>query len=120
MSMLVSYDPINQEALGEVPITTAEKMPAVVQRAKNAQKAWAALSLNERHQKVILAYQQLVKVQEPLTLLISKEMGKDHRRAGYEVAGTVQNTDYFCQEIVQHQWSMQLKPAMCSSLTEPI
>ena len=101
MSMLVSYDPINQEALGEVPITTAEQMPVIVQRAKNAQKAWAALSLNERHQKVILAYEQLVKVQESLTLLISKEMGKDYRRAGYEVAGTVQNADYFCQEIAQ-------------------
>ncbi|GAW95170.1 MULTISPECIES: aldehyde dehydrogenase family protein [Colwellia] len=99
MSMLVSYDPITQLALGEVPITTAEKMPGVVKRAKHAQKSWAALSLSERHQQVILAYEQLVKVQEPLTLLISKEMGKDYQRASYEVTGTVQNADYFCQEI---------------------
>ena len=99
MSMLVSYDPINHEALGEVPITTAEKIPEVVKQAKNAQNAWAALSLNERQDKVTLAYSHLTKSIDALTLLISKEMGKDARRAGYEAAGTVQNAGYFCQEI---------------------
>ena len=101
MSMLVSYDPINQIALGEVPITPAGKIPAVVKQAKNAQKAWAALSLNERQEKVTLAYEHLVKAQDALTLLISKEMGKDSRRASYEVGGTVQNGGYFCQEIAR-------------------
>ena len=101
MSMLVSYDPINRIALGEVPITTAENIPAVVKQAKHAQKAWAALSLSERQQKVTLAYEHLVKAQEALTLLISKEMGKDYRRASYEVGGTIQNSDYFCQEIAR-------------------
>ncbi|NQZ08025.1 MAG: aldehyde dehydrogenase family protein [Algicola sp.] len=66
MLMLVSYDPVNQAALGEVPITTAEKMSAVVKQAKNAQKAWAALSLIERQDKVTLAYENLAKVQEAL------------------------------------------------------
>lgn len=99
MSMLVSYDPVDQTALGEVPITPAGKVPAVVAQAKHAQKAWAALSLSERQETVTRAYAHLVNAQEALALLISKEMGKDARRAGYEVAGTVQNGSYFCQEI---------------------
>jgi succinate-semialdehyde dehydrogenase/glutarate-semialdehyde dehydrogenase len=100
MSMLISYDPIDQKPLGEVAITTIEQMPQLVTQAKKAQKAWAKLSLTEREQKVIQAYEHLAKVQESLALLISKEMGKDYRRASYEAAGTVQNADYFCQEIV--------------------
>ncbi|MFT5788305.1 MAG: succinate-semialdehyde dehydrogenase/glutarate-semialdehyde dehydrogenase, partial [Shewanella sp.] len=41
MSMLISYDPIDQKPLGEVAITTIEQMPQLVTQAKKAQKAWA-------------------------------------------------------------------------------
>lgn len=127
MSMLVSYDPINQVALGEVPITPTANMPAVVKQAKNAQKLWAALSLSERQEKVTLAYEHLVKEQEALTLLISKEMGKDYRRASYEVGGTVQNAGYFCQEIAQafapesqgHNVELQYRPLGVVAVISP-
>ncbi|WP_144210999.1 aldehyde dehydrogenase family protein [Shewanella donghaensis] len=99
MSMLISYDPIDQQAIGEVPITTNAQMPTLVAAAKKAQHAWAKVSLLDRQQIVVKAYEKLAKVQESLTLLISKEMGKDYRRASYEVAGTAQNAGYFCQEI---------------------
>ncbi|PKH88568.1 aldehyde dehydrogenase family protein [Colwellia sp. Bg11-28] len=101
MQTLISYDPINRAPLGEVPITEPVDMPALVLRAKKAQKPWLALSLDERQQKVMKAYERLAEVEEQLTLLISKEMGKDYRRASYEVAGTVQNAAYFTQEIAQ-------------------
>lgn len=101
MSTLVSYDPINRAAIGEVAITSPAQVSAVVTKAKIAQKAWAALNLTERQHKVAAAYQNLSKVQEELTLLISKEMGKDYRRASYEAGGTVQNGAYFSQEIGQ-------------------
>lgn len=101
MSTLVSYDPINRAAIGEVAITSPAQVPAVVTKAQIAQKAWAALSLSERQQKVTAAYQNLGKAQEELTILISKEMGKDYRRASYEAGGTVQNGAYFSQEIGQ-------------------
>lgn len=127
MSMLVSYDPINQEALGEVPITTAKKMVEVVKQSKKAQKAWAALSLNERKNKVLLAYEHLAKAQEQLTLLISKEMGKDYRRASYEAGGTIQNADYFCQEIASalapepmgHNAELQYRPLGVVAVISP-
>ncbi len=101
MPTLTSYDPINRKPLGDVAITEPADIPATVQRAKQAQKTWAALSLVERQQNVVRAYECLSAVEDELTLLISKEMGKDHRRATYEVAGTVQNASYFTQEIGQ-------------------
>ena len=101
MPTLTSYDPINRAPLGDVPITEPAQMPVVVLRAKQAQKTWGALSLTQRQQKVAQAYECLTAVEEQLTLLISKEMGKDYRRASYEVAGTIQNATYFTQEIAQ-------------------
>ncbi len=101
MSTLTSYNPIDRKPVGEVSVTEPTDIPAVVLRAKNAQKSWSALSLDERQQKIVKAYDALAAVEDELTLLISKEMGKDYRRASYEVGGTIQNTDYFAQEIVQ-------------------
>lgn len=99
MSALISYDPITRHAVGEVAITAPHQVAERVSKAKQAQKSWAQLSLSERQQQVTSAYQNLAKVQEQLTLLISKEMGKDYRRASYEAGGTVQNGAYFSQEI---------------------
>ena len=101
MSTLTSYSPIDRKPLGDVPITEPAEMSAVVLRAKNAQKSWAARSIDKRQEEVIKAYEALMAVEEQLTLLISKEMGKDYRRASYEVGGTIQNTSYFSQEIAQ-------------------
>lgn len=101
MHTLTSYDPINRAPLGDVPITEPEDIQAVIIRAKQAQKYWSALSIDERQQKVVQAYEQLTSIEEQLAVLISKEMGKDYRRATYEVAGTVQNAGYFTQEIAQ-------------------
>ena len=101
MPTLTSYDPINRAPLGDVLITEPAQIPAIIVRAKQAQKSWSALSLDERQQKVVQAYEKLTSVEDQLALLISKEMGKDYRRATYEVAGTVQNAAYFTQEIAQ-------------------
>ena len=101
MSTITSYSPIDRKPLGDVAITEPVDMPAVVLRAKHAQKSWSALTLGERQQKIINAYEALNAVDDELTLLISKEMGKDYRRASYEVGGTIQNTAYFAQEIAQ-------------------
>ena len=99
MSRLSSYDPYNQEVIGDVAITELSHIAPMVARARLAQASWAALSLAARQQQLTLAYEQLVPLQDRLTRLISREMGKDLRRAGYEVGGTIQNAAYFAAEI---------------------
>ncbi|WP_137226068.1 aldehyde dehydrogenase [Shewanella sp. MEBiC00475] len=110
MAVLTSYDPtsyhkvdggehIEAIAVGSVEITPIELLPTVISNAKVAQKAWASLPLKERQQYVVKAYQQLVDVQDELATLIGQEMGKDYRRATYEVGGTIQNAPYFASEI---------------------
>ncbi|MDB2705071.1 aldehyde dehydrogenase family protein [Pseudomonadota bacterium] len=127
MPILTSYDPIKREPLGDVPITEAIDMSAVVLRAKQAQKMWSALSLDERQQKIVLAYEQLTDIEDQLALLISKEMGKDYRRASYEVSGTVQNAAYFTHEIAQalkaelmgHNAEVQYRPLGVVAIISP-
>ena len=110
MAVLTSYDPasyhkvdggehIEATAVGSVETTSIEQLPIVISNAQVAQKAWASLSLVERQQYVVKAYQQLHAVQDELATLIGQEMGKDYRRATYEVGGTLQNAGYFASEI---------------------
>lgn len=101
MSTLTSYDPSTNQAIGTVTVTTPAQISGVVKTSEQAQKKWSALSLIERQNIVTKAYQYLTKVQDQLATLISKEMGKDYRRATYEAGGTIQNAAYFIEEIVQ-------------------
>ncbi|WP_434930385.1 aldehyde dehydrogenase family protein [Shewanella sp. HL-SH5] len=110
MAVLTSYDPasyrkigngddVEATAIGSVETLAIEQLPTVIASAKAAQKDWASLPMAEREQYVVKAYQQLVAVQDELATLISQEMGKDYRRATYEVGGTIQNAAYFASEI---------------------
>ncbi|MDX2322037.1 MAG: aldehyde dehydrogenase family protein [Moritella sp.] len=109
MPTLTSYDAHTRNALATVEITTAEQIPALINDSKKAQTIWAALSLTERQQLVTQAYQRLEPVQNQLAILISKEMGKDYRRATYEAGGTIQSAAYFANEIAQALTSEQLE-----------
>ena len=101
MPTLTSYDAHTRDPLGTVPITTAKQIPALITSSQQAQKQWASLPLAERQKLVVKAYQRLEPVMNQLAILISKEMGKDYRRATYEAGGTIQSASYFANEITQ-------------------
>ena len=48
METLKSYNPATGEVVGEVPVTPASDIPAVVARARAAQPAWEELGLEGR------------------------------------------------------------------------
>ncbi|GGP86393.1 aldehyde dehydrogenase family protein [Shewanella ulleungensis] len=110
MAVLTSYDAgsyhkvagsntVQAKAVGSVEALAISQLPEVIAQAQTAQKAWANLALSERQQYVVKAYQQLHAVQDELATLIGQEMGKDYRRATYEVGGAIQNAPYFAGEI---------------------
>ncbi|CAM2896706.1 aldehyde dehydrogenase family protein [Moritella viscosa] len=108
MPTLISYDAHTRNALGSVEITTAEQIPALISESQKTQKKWATLSLSERQKLVVKAYQRLEPMQNKLATLISKEMGKDYRRASYEAGGIIQSAAYFANEIAQALTSERL------------
>jgi succinate-semialdehyde dehydrogenase/glutarate-semialdehyde dehydrogenase len=86
---LASYDPSNGALLGDVEITTPEQIGEMVERAHAASKDWRKLSFSDRVVLLEKAYAQLEPHMDEMAVLLSKEMGKDIRRATGEVNGTV-------------------------------
>jgi len=101
MAFLESINPLNQEVVGQVNITSQAQISSKVTTARDAQLAWGALTLEQRAQKIKHAYQQLEDSQESMARLISLEMGKDIRRASYETQGSVQSAGYLVEEARQ-------------------
>ena len=85
---LASYNPSNGELLGEVQITETALIEQIVIKAHAASKEWRKLALAERVALLEKAYAQLEPHLNEMAILLSKEMGKDLRRATGEVNGT--------------------------------
>ena len=98
---LISYDPANNSEVGRVEITQPDELEGRIHKAKQASKAWAQLTLKEREAYLKKGYDALVPLQSKLAELISREMGKDARRAGYEASGTVHSGEFLAQEVAQ-------------------
>ncbi len=76
METLKSYNPANGELFGEVPVTSADDIPAVVDRARAAQPAWEALGHDGRARLLAKAAETFAERAEDLGRLITEEMGK--------------------------------------------
>jgi len=76
MDILRSFDPATGESVGEVPVTAAADIQAVVDRAREAQSAWAALGLTGRGEILARAAVILDDRAEQHAELITREQGK--------------------------------------------
>lgn len=91
------HAPFTGEALGTVPVCTADDVRLAAGRARAAQLRWAARSLAERR-RVFLRYHDLVlERQESLLDLVQIEGGKARRHAIEEVYDTALNARYYAQ-----------------------
>jgi aldehyde dehydrogenase (NAD+)/succinate-semialdehyde dehydrogenase/glutarate-semialdehyde dehydrogenase len=75
-----SSDPSNGEVLGEVQRASRVTILEVVERAKKAGAQWRRVSLENRLTSIENAYSSVESSVDRLSELLSKEMGKDHRR----------------------------------------
>ena len=100
-NILISRNPLDEQEVGSVKVASNDDVVTAVNDAKQSQIAWGKLTSEQRAQLIIEAFSRLNRVQEQLVNLISKEMGKDHRRATYEVMGVIQSASYLCREIMQ-------------------
>ncbi len=95
--LLASYDPSNGELLGEIQVTEAAQIGEMVARAHAAGREWRRLAVAERVALLEKAYAQLEPHLDELAVLLSREMGKDIRRATGEVSGTAYGGIYIAQ-----------------------
>jgi len=94
---LTSYDPSNGEPIGSVPVSTGEQITEAIAAAHIAAKAWQRLKIDERVKVLESAYAKLLPETDRLAELLSREMGKDIRRATGELGWVVHGGPHSAQ-----------------------
>jgi len=95
---IVSYNPATGEALGSVGVYSTEDVREAVQRARDAQRAWAAFSFRARKERLLRLRQVIIDHTDDLCERISKENGKTLQEALMsEVLPTVDLLTYFAK-----------------------
>jgi acyl-CoA reductase-like NAD-dependent aldehyde dehydrogenase len=100
-NQLVSYDPSNGTAIGEVTVTAVSGVPDVVSRALTAQKSWRNISVGDRVALIAKASKLVEKQASELSTLLSREMGKDIGRSSGEVSGCIYGAPHIAQQVEQ-------------------
>ncbi len=97
--MLSCFDPSNGELIDKVPVSSEEEIGRIISSAKDAQASWKKISIEKRVQYIESAYSAVEPEIQRLAELLSREMGKDLRRAMGEVHGTVFGGPYIAESV---------------------
>jgi acyl-CoA reductase-like NAD-dependent aldehyde dehydrogenase len=96
---VISYDPATGEEVGRAPLRSAEDVARAVERARGAQKAWAALSFRERASVVMRARAVVLAEMDEIASLVSRESGKPPAEAvSMEIVPTLDLMQFFARE----------------------
>ena len=97
-TVIVSHNPATGERIGEVNVFSGDDVERAVADARNAQKAWSALSFKERRRHLLRFRQVIVDRTDEICLRISQENGKTLQEALMcEVLPTVDLLTYFAK-----------------------
>lgn len=95
---VISYDPATGEEVGRVPLCSAEDVARAVERARGAQKAWAARSFRERASVIMRAREIVLAEMEEIAALVSRESGKPPVEAvSMEIVPTLDLMQFFAR-----------------------
>lgn len=94
--------PFTGEVLGSVPICTAEDVRLAIERARQAQPAWASTSLAERRAIFMRYHDLLLAHQEELLDLLQLEAGKARLDALDEVFDVAVNSRHYAARIERY------------------
>ncbi|HYN86159.1 MAG TPA: aldehyde dehydrogenase family protein [Pyrinomonadaceae bacterium] len=95
---VVSYDPSTGEELGRVRVSTADDARRAVERAREAQKSWAALSFRERGRIIMRARAVALEEMDEIAALVSRESGKPAAEAvAMELVPTLDLMQFFAR-----------------------
>ncbi|MCG8684730.1 MAG: aldehyde dehydrogenase [Desulfobacterales bacterium] len=97
-NILASYNPATGEKLGEVKVSSPDEINECVARARKFALDWLKLGLDGRLSLIEKAWSAAESKAGELAELVSREMGKDIRRASGEVQGAVYGGPYIAKE----------------------
>ena len=93
-----SYAPATGEVIGEVPVMSADQVRVAVAKARAAQRAWAALPVEERCEQVLRYKDAIVERADEIVDLLALECGKPkHEALAHEVLVVADIATFFCK-----------------------
>ena len=82
------HSPIDDSLVGRVPAMTKEEVDFIIKSAKEAQKEWQQVTLNERAEILYKAADLLVEYSEEIAEIMVREIAKDRKSSVSEVVRT--------------------------------
>lgn len=98
---LTSFNPATGEAVGDVPVTPASAVGAVVARARAAAPEWRSIPAAQRAAMLAPAGDRLVERCEEIGTILTREMGKPLREGIGEVKGCGGSLGQFAESVAQ-------------------
>jgi len=95
---LQSINPHDQSVLGELEVSTAEEVAAVVSKAKKAFETWQFTPIEERISYIKKFRESVEARKDELAKLISQEMGKPLSQATGEIEMELPYIDYYIEQ----------------------
>lgn len=90
-------NPSNGKRIYELPQLTAEQVAIEVDRARDAQDAWAATPVHERAEFMLKFHDSMQREQDKILDLLQLETGKSRAHAVEEFAGALGSARYFAK-----------------------
>ncbi|MFT7665544.1 MAG: acyl-CoA reductase-like NAD-dependent aldehyde dehydrogenase [Planctomycetota bacterium] len=101
MTTFTNYDPATGEAIAEISITPSAELGRLVSLAREAQPAWAQLSLDARGEMLRAGAAALGERTEELANAVTREMGKCIADARREASSWVTHTAEVIEEVAE-------------------
>ncbi len=101
MKKVKLISPIDGSTYIEREIATEQAAREVIANAKQAQKAWAALSIDERTKLVLAGIEKLGEMNDEITLELAHQMGRPIRYGG-EFSGVSERSKYMASIAKKH------------------
>ncbi len=98
-SELVSINPATSLPVGNVPITSVDSIPKIVEKSLIAQKNWAEKTIEERKEILIPAANELEIQSKSMAKLLTQEMGKPLAESLGEITYAAKNWIHELDEI---------------------
>jgi len=98
-SFVDSIDPSYNEVIARYPATNSDGLPAIMERARSAQKEWSARSLAHRCSALLRLRDAIYSLREDIAAIVSRETGKPRVEAIFaEVMLALDTTDFLARQ----------------------
>ncbi len=120
--LIKSYNPANNELLGQLESTSIDEIKEIVNNSKQAFESWGYLPLNERLAFIRRIYDQIKSKKEEFAKLLTDEMGMPISESLFDIDSGLENIEWYinnAQNIIGEKITYEDEQEIDKVLFEP-